>query len=157
MQIKHASIIQFSRWFFVINPSIFTFTRSQNFVPMTKYRTPLWYQRFADDSHIFNYSLNHDYRNSWPPSRRFRLSERCFFMHWTQIQLIISALLFSAVRPVLSLCLNCHCVQNPTSENALKNVPFYVCHYMPFIDPLSVQSPLMVQLPNATNQSPPWA
>ena len=65
----------------VIHLSIFTIQHVKNFVPMTKSLISLYLQSVQPFTHIFNYSLNHDYRNSCPPSSRFMPSERCFFMH----------------------------------------------------------------------------
>ena len=89
-----ASDMHLSHKLLVINPSIFTFRPSQNFVPMTKYRTAVLYQRSSRFAQLFNYSLNCNYRNSSPTSWHFMPSKGYFFMPQTQKPPIIATLFF---------------------------------------------------------------
>ena len=89
-----ASCMLFSGKILVTNQSIFTFPPSQNFVSMTKYRPALWFHALQRISQLFNYSLNHDYRNSCPRSRCLMPSEGYFFMPLTQKPPIIATLFF---------------------------------------------------------------
>ena len=140
----------------------------QNFVITTKYRTAFALQRFARNSHNFNYSLNRDYRNSCP--RQCTLCRQtgiflccehkkeppfngffCSVLRWFSKALLISfvggflvALVIFLGCPLLPTC--------ATLTRIISICPCAVnyCPSVPFIAPLSVLTAFI------GNWSMPW-